>query len=265
MKIAISAEGPDLTAQVGHRFGTSPYLIIVDTQTMAFEAISNPSAGSQGGAGVMAVVLSINKEVDAVLSGYCSPMTTRYLSENGIEVLTAIRATAADAVEQYKKRELYDTGEALRKVKPRKTQVDRSALVQTLKSSTRQFVYLVPIFMAVILSIGLFTTFISEEILSSIFSGNPALDTLWGALFGSILAGNPINSYVIGGELLEYGVSLFAVSAFITAWVTVGLVQLPAEIASFGKKFALVRNAVAFVMSLGIAALTVTFLNYIGT
>ena len=265
MKIVISAEGPDLTAQVAHRFGTSPYLIIVDTQTMAFEAISNPSAGSQGGVGVMAVVLSISKEVDAVLTGYCSPTATRYLSENGIEVLTAIRATAADAVEQYKKRKLYDTGDALRKVKPRKTQVDRSALVQTLKSSTRQFVNLVPIFMAVILSIGLFTTFISEEILSSIFSGNPALDTLWGALFGSILAGNPINSYVIGGELLEYGVSLFAVSAFITAWVTVGLVQLPAEIASFGKKFALVRNAVAFVMSLGIAALTVTFLNYIGT
>ena len=178
MKIAISAEGPDLTAQVGHRFGTSPYLIIVDTQTMAFEAISNPSAGSQGGAGVMAVVLSISKEVDAVLTGYCSPTATRCLSENGIEVLTAIRATAADAVEQYKKRELYDTGEALRKVKPRKTQVDRSALVQTLKSSTRQFVYLVPIFMAVILSIGLFTTFISEEVLSSIL-----IAAVYGAVF----------------------------------------------------------------------------------
>ena len=130
MKIAISAEGPDLTAQVAHRFGTSPYLIIVDTQTMAFEAVSNPAEGSQGGAGVMAVVLSISKEVDAVLTGYCSPAATRYLSENGIEVLTAIRATAADAAEQYIKRKLYDTGDALRKVKSRKTQVVRSALVQ---------------------------------------------------------------------------------------------------------------------------------------
>ena len=178
MKIVISAEGPDLTAQVAHRFGTSPYLIIVDTQTMAFEAISNPSAGSQGGAGVMAVVLSISKEVDAVLTGYCSPTATRYLSENGIEVLTAIRATAADAVEQYIKRKLYDTGDALRKVKSRKTQVVRSALVQALKNSTRQLVNLVPIFMAVILSIGLFTTFISEEILSSIL-----IAAVYGAVF----------------------------------------------------------------------------------
>ena len=178
MKIVISAEGPDLTAQVAHRFGTSPYLIIVDTQTMAFEAISNPSAGSQGGAGVMAVVLSISKEVDAVLTGYCSPTATRCLSENGIEVLTAIRATAADAAEQYIKRKLYDTGDALRKVKSRKTQVVRSALVQALKNSTRQLVNLVPIFMAVILSIGLFTTFISEEVLSSIL-----IAAVYGAVF----------------------------------------------------------------------------------
>lgn len=178
MKIVISAEGPDLTAQVAHRFGTSPYLIIVDTQTMAFEAISNPSAGSQGGAGVMAVVLSISKEVDAVLTGYCSSTATRCLSENGIEVLTAIRATAADAVEQYIKRKLYDTGDALRKVKLRTTQVVRSALVQALKNSTRQLVNLVPIFMAVILSIGLFTTFISEEILSSIL-----IAAVYGAVF----------------------------------------------------------------------------------
>jgi predicted Fe-Mo cluster-binding NifX family protein len=262
MKIAISAEGPDLTAQVGHRFGTSPYLIFIDTQTMAFEAVSNPAAGSQGGAGVMAIVLSISKEANAVLTGYCSPTATRYLSENGIEVLTGISATAADAVEQYKKRDMQVTVDLVRKVKPRKTQVDKSALVQALKSSTRQFVNLVPIFMAVILSIGLFTAFISEEIFSSIPSGNPGIETLLGACLGSIFAGNPINSYVIGGELLEYGVSLFAVTAFVTAWVTVGLVQLPAEIASSGKKFALARNAVAFGMSLGIAALTVTFLNY---
>jgi predicted Fe-Mo cluster-binding NifX family protein len=263
MKIAISAEGPDLTTQVGHRFGSSPYLIIIDTQTMAFEAVPNPAVGSQGGAGIMAVVLAISKEVDAVLTGYCSPTATRYLSENGIEVLTGISATAADAVELYQKRKQHDAGDAVTKIKLRKTQVDKSALVQALKSSTRQFANLLPIFMAVILSIGLFSTFISEGILSSFLSGKPGIDTLLGACLGSIFAGNPINSYVIGGELLEYGVSLFAVTAFITAWVTVGLIQLPAEIVSLGKKFALVRNAVSFVMSLAIAILTVTLLNYL--
>ena len=121
---------------------------------------------------------------------------------------------------------------------------------------------LLPIFIGIILCIGLFTAFISEELLSSIFSGNPAADTLLGAGLGSIFTGNPINSYIIGGELLKYGVSLMAVTAFITAWVTVGIVQLPAEIAALGKEFALARNAVSFVMSLAIAILTVIFLGY---
>jgi len=36
MKIAISSEGTDLKAQVGNRFGASPYLIIADLGTGNF-------------------------------------------------------------------------------------------------------------------------------------------------------------------------------------------------------------------------------------
>jgi hypothetical protein len=95
------------------------------------------------------------------------------------------------------------------------------------------------------------------------FSGNKIQDTLLGACIGSIFAGNPINSYIIGGELLEHGVSLFAVTALILTWVTVGLIQLPAEIVALGKKFALVRNAISFVFAIIIAITTVGVLNLI--
>ncbi len=63
--------------------------------------------------------------------------------------------------------------------------------------------------------------------------------------------------------MLVYGVSLFAVTAFITSWVTVGLVQLPAEIAALGKKFALVRNVLSFITSIAIAILAVGTYNLI--
>ncbi len=49
MKIAVLAEGPDLSARVGFRFSTSPYLIIIDDETGSFEAISNPGASTQQG------------------------------------------------------------------------------------------------------------------------------------------------------------------------------------------------------------------------
>ena len=59
MKIAISAEGTDLEARVADRFGTSPYLLIVDLVSKDVEAVPNPGASGQRGAGVQAVVLAI--------------------------------------------------------------------------------------------------------------------------------------------------------------------------------------------------------------
>ena len=136
-------------------------------------------------------------------------------------------------------------------------------LVRALRNSAKQFANILPIMIGVVLCIGLFNAFVSNESLASIFSGNALLDTLWGACFGSILAGNPINSYVIGRALLNHSISLFAVTAFIVTWVTVGLVQLPAEIASLGLRFALLRNALCLILAIPVAILTVVLLNFI--
>ncbi|NHV96508.1 MAG: hypothetical protein HA494_01770 [Thaumarchaeota archaeon] len=48
MKVAVSAAGGSLDAQVDPRFGRCPYFVIVDTDTMAFEAIPNTSADAMG-------------------------------------------------------------------------------------------------------------------------------------------------------------------------------------------------------------------------
>jgi hypothetical protein len=77
---------------------------------------------------------------------------------------------------------------------------------------------------------------------------------------GSILAGNPINSYVIGQTLLESGVSLFGVCALMISWVSIGLVQLPAEISALGARFAVVRNTAAFVIAI-LASLLIVWLS----
>jgi predicted Fe-Mo cluster-binding NifX family protein len=258
VKIFVSANGSTTDASVGQRFGLSPYFIIINPQTMEFEAIPNPGAGEQRAAGMQAVVLAIGKEVDAVLTGFCSPTAMKYLSDNGIDVVTGVKGTVAEAVAKHRKQVCSTPIRS-----PNKPGIDRDSLTHALKSSGKQLVNLLPIFFGVVLLVGLFSAFISKELLSSIFSGNSMLDTLYGTGFGSIIAGNPINSYIIGGELLEYGVSLFAVTAFIAAWVTVGLVQLPAEMAALGKKFALIRNALSLVLCVAISILTVVSYNAI--
>lgn len=109
----------------------------------------------------------------------------------------------------------------------------------------------------VLLLIGLFQTFISTEMLAAVFTGELFRDTMLGTLIGSISAGNSLTSYIIGGELLKKGVNLFAVTAFLVAWVTVGLLQYPAEIQILGKRFATLRNLLSMILAVAVSILTV--------
>jgi predicted Fe-Mo cluster-binding NifX family protein len=261
LKIAVSAEGPYLESKVGQRFGTSKYFVIVDKETMAFESVPNPGASSNIGAGVQAIVLVVSKKVDTVLTGYCSPTAMGHLTKNGIKIVTGVEGNVYEAVTIYKNSELKNIAKVDHKPDSSMGENKRAELAGAFKNSARQFINILPALAGVVLLIGLFNAFMSKELLSFVFSGDSVFDTLWGACFGSIFAGNPVNSYVIGGQLLEYGVSLFTVTAVIVAWVTVGLVQIPAEISALGSKFAVVRNVVSFFMSIAVASVTVTVLN----
>jgi len=132
---------------------------------------------------------------------------------------------------------------------------------KTFKMTLKSFGVMLPVLLGVILLIGLFKTYITTDLISSFFKGELFQDTFLGSLIGSISAGNPISSFIIGGELLKEGVSLFAVTAFILAWVSVGIVQLPAEASILGKRFAITRNIVSFVFAIIVAIATVLTLR----
>jgi uncharacterized membrane protein YraQ (UPF0718 family) len=120
-----------------------------------------------------------------------------------------------------------------------------------------------PVLLGVILLLGLFRAFVSGQWISSVFTGSLLRDTVTAGAIGSISAGNPITSYIIGGELLKDGVSLFAVTSFIVTWVTVGIVQLPAEANILGGRFAVVRNILSFGLAILVSIATVTTIGMI--
>jgi len=140
---------------------------------------------------------------------------------------------------------------------------NKGTIASSFQKALKSFGVMLPVLLGVILLIGLFKTYITPELISSIFIGNLYQDTLLGSVIGSVSAGNPITSYIIGGELLNEGVSLFAVTAFIVAWVTVGVIQLPAEASILGKRFAITRNILSFVLSILVAIVTVITLRLI--
>ncbi len=135
--------------------------------------------------------------------------------------------------------------------------MDKKRAATTFYKTIRSFGMMLPMLFGIILLLGLFKVYVTPDMISSVFTDRPIHDTLLGALIGSISTGNPITSYIIGGELLDDGVSLFAVTSFILAWVTVGIVQLPAEAATLGKRFALTRNGLSFILAILVAIATV--------
>ena len=148
-------------------------------------------------------------------------------------------------------------------MKQNKQSVQRPPFSKVLLKSSLSFLAMMPLLLGVIGLVGLFQVLVTPEMLASLFQGTPLLDTLLGTLTGGISAGNPIVSYIIGGELLEQGISLYAVSAFILSWVTLGLIQLPAEVEVFGGRFTLYRNILSFVFVMLIAAVTTLSLQVI--
>ncbi|MFC2000943.1 NifB/NifX family molybdenum-iron cluster-binding protein [Chloroflexota bacterium] len=102
MKIAISATGPTLDADVDPRFGRCQYFIIIDPDTMEFEAVNNSGAMAGGGAGISTSQTIAGKGVEAVLTGNCGPNAFQVLSAAGIKVMTGVSGKVRGAVTDYK-------------------------------------------------------------------------------------------------------------------------------------------------------------------
>ena len=102
MKIAVSATGPDLDAQVDPRFGRCRYFVIVDSETTQFEALENSGAMGSGGVGISVAQMIAGKGVEAVITGNCGPNAHQALSTAGIKVITGVTGNIRDAIEDYK-------------------------------------------------------------------------------------------------------------------------------------------------------------------
>lgn len=145
----------------------------------------------------------------------------------------------------------------------KKQNIGRKAIVFSFYEALRSFGTTFPILLGVIFLLGLFRTFVSNQMISAVFTGALLQDTLIASVVGSISAGNAVTSYIIGGELLKENVSLIAVTSFMVAWVTVGVIQFPAEAAILGKRFAYVRNVLCFILSILVSIATVKTLMMI--
>lgn len=133
---------------------------------------------------------------------------------------------------------------------------DRIKTRQALKMSKKVFTTQIPIFLSVFLLVGIFEAFLTKDLVQRLL-GNTAgiISVLTATIVGGIATGPPAAAYPIARFLWDAGASHAAAAAFVVAWISIGTVTLPMEIATFGRKFAITRWIASFVSSILIGAL----------
>ncbi|GAG12289.1 unnamed protein product, partial [marine sediment metagenome] len=102
MKIAVTSSGPTLDDEVEARFGRCPYFLIIDPDTLEFEAIENPNTALGGGAGIQSAQMMANNGVSHVLTGNCGPNAFQTFGAAGVQVITGVSGPVRQAVQQFK-------------------------------------------------------------------------------------------------------------------------------------------------------------------
>ena len=112
MRICITSQGKTLNSQIDPRFGRCSYFILIDPDTMEFEAIENMNAQAMGGAGIQSSQFISSKGVKALITGNVGPNAFQTLRASEIEIITGVSGLVKDAAEKYKKGDLKPTDNA---------------------------------------------------------------------------------------------------------------------------------------------------------
>jgi uncharacterized membrane protein YraQ (UPF0718 family) len=134
---------------------------------------------------------------------------------------------------------------------------NRKSFKQILIQSALGIYYVSPMILSVLGIAALLITFITPEQMQNIFKGNTLLDSIYGTIVGGIMMGNAMISYILGSELQDMHISLYAITAFLLSWVSLGYIQIPMEISFFGKRFVIIRNILALIFTFIISILIV--------
>ena len=131
---------------------------------------------------------------------------------------------------------------------------NREKAVRSLKVAGKGFIKMLPMVLIIILAIGLLLGLVSPSTISQ-FAGEQS--GLWGVLIvgllGAVLFIPALLSFPLAASLLDGGASISVVAAFITTLTMIGTVTLPLEIRELGKKMALLRNGMSFLIAILIA------------
>ncbi|MBF0551512.1 MAG: permease [Deltaproteobacteria bacterium] len=127
---------------------------------------------------------------------------------------------------------------------------DKRKTMMSLKKSWKSLENILPQFMTIILLIGMMLAVLSPQDISKLIGQESG----WGglmiaAVIGAVTLIPGFVAFPLAAALLKSGAGLIQVTVFVTSLMGVGVVTMPIEIKYFGRKAAILRNALALVFS----------------
>lgn len=101
LKIAIPVSDKSTQATIFQSFGRAPYFMITDTETNERVFLDNTAADSQGGAGIKAVQIIIDKNIDVLFTPRCGENAAEVLREANVKIYKTINESVEDNVNAF--------------------------------------------------------------------------------------------------------------------------------------------------------------------
>ena len=137
---------------------------------------------------------------------------------------------------------------------------DRNRTKKALKIAAKKIINILPAFTIMLIIVSVLLYFIDEEmIIKYISEENSFLNILLAAAAGSVSMMPGFIAYPLCGILRNTGVSISVIAAFATSLMLVGIISFPVEKYYLGMKTAVLRNLIAFILSI-LIALVIGFL-----
>ena len=123
------------------------------------------------------------------------------------------------------------------------------------KKAWKSFENILPQFLSVLIVIGIMLAILTPQQISAFLGAESGW---WGvmtaAFLGAVTLIPGFVAFPLAAALLHSGAGYMQIAAFVSTLMMVGIVTIPVEIKYFGKKITFLRNALAFVFSLIVAA-----------
>lgn len=131
---------------------------------------------------------------------------------------------------------------------------DRQKTKKALLKAWRSFENILPQFLSVLVVIGLALAILTPGEISRLLGTDSGFTgILMSLVIGGITLIPGFVAFPLAAALLKNGAGYAQIAAFVSSLMMVGVVTLPMEFRVFGKRAAILRNALAFCFSFAVA------------